>query len=649
MGILYGSNYTGPSIGSSRSSVSLATEGVGGEWGVLTDEEARSIGLPTSGFNVPGNPENLRTALPADVATIGGSLGSLGLTGGESSFGAQATEKLGLNTENAARQVQLSQDRLKQFETPKGEEFSQQDEFAKKEEEKRLAAKEATKANTITFVNPETGQEVVKRGASDSDIRSYAKLGFQVAEADTSEDIMLSSDPEVARLQQEAKQAENELRSMSQALMRFTISDKELRQQTRAIESQWNARINDMREVNDRREQSIKTLGVRLGSRWTGGRGGVFGGVIAAEERAGINRIADLEAQKQTAISNARIAADERNWNVYVEQSKVATATYNEKQKQLAEMQKAAEEKNKEVQAQKRTASVEAAIADLYGQGVTNPATILDALNFTEDGTMVGDVTFDEIEGALDVIERGKSTKDQTTNMIEYSFAQQQGFNGSFMQYIAAKAAAGRAPAQADPMGDLMDTLRLQLLQQQVEQGKEGKPPTANQLTLGSYASRIEQAEPTLHGLEETIAGMNPVSFEAQIFADHPALQSKEIEQYVQASRNYINAILRRESGAVISPTEFSEARKQYLPIPGDSEETLAQKRQNRQLNFETYKRGAGNAYMSMDELLGAAQVTQPTAQTDDYSAAQDAAVGSTVTIDGVAYKKTGDDSYEEI
>jgi hypothetical protein len=59
--------------------------------------------------------------------------------------------------------------------------------------------------------------------------------------------------------------------------------------------------------------------------------------------------------------------------------------------------------------------------------------------------------------------------------------------------------------------------------------------------------------------------------------------QSDAQQQVDQAQRNFINATLRRESGASISPGEFENARKQYFPQPGDKPGVLAQKASNRQ------------------------------------------------------------------
>ncbi len=75
------------------------------------------------------------------------------------------------------------------------------------------------------------------------------------------------------------------------------------------------------------------------------------------------------------------------------------------------------------------------------------------------------------------------------------------------------------------------------------------------------------------------------------------SLVSDDYQSFSQSQRDFINAILRRESGAVISPDEFKNARKQYFPQPGDSDKTLAQKAANRELAASGIARGAGPAY----------------------------------------------------
>lgn len=74
-------------------------------------------------------------------------------------------------------------------------------------------------------------------------------------------------------------------------------------------------------------------------------------------------------------------------------------------------------------------------------------------------------------------------------------------------------------------------------------------------------------------------------------------LVSGDFQKYEQARRNFINAQMRRESGAVISPEEFVNADKQYFPQPGDSKEVIDQKRRNRQTALASMGRDAGPTY----------------------------------------------------
>lgn len=72
---------------------------------------------------------------------------------------------------------------------------------------------------------------------------------------------------------------------------------------------------------------------------------------------------------------------------------------------------------------------------------------------------------------------------------------------------------------------------------------------------------------------------------------------SPEYQKYDQAQRNMINAILRRESGAAISSSEFDNAYKQYIPRPGDSPEKLQEKQRNRQAAIAGIAGGGGQSY----------------------------------------------------
>lgn len=85
-----------------------------------------------------------------------------------------------------------------------------------------------------------------------------------------------------------------------------------------------------------------------------------------------------------------------------------------------------------------------------------------------------------------------------------------------------------------------------------------------------------------------------------------------DAEQFFQARRDFINATLRRESGAVISESEFANAEAQYFPVAGDSPETLKQKAANRAAAIEGFKREAG----PVKDLVGVSKDYQAIADT---------------------------------
>jgi hypothetical protein len=87
---------------------------------------------------------------------------------------------------------------------------------------------------------------------------------------------------------------------------------------------------------------------------------------------------------------------------------------------------------------------------------------------------------------------------------------------------------------------------------------------------------------------------------------------SDEYQQFKQAKADFINAQLRRESGAAISADEFKKADAQYFPQPGDSDKVIAQKALNRKLALEAMVRGAGPTYKPSDSIGTAPASTPP-------------------------------------
>ena len=141
----------------------------------------------------------------------------------------------------------------------------------------------------------------------------------------------------------------------------------------------------------------------------------------------------------------------------------------------------------------------------------------------------------------------------------------------------------------------------------EVETAKAGmKPPTQAQEATALYASRIKQADEVFAGIEEFIntQGIGEMA-QAGLPEFANFMKSEDMQSYQQAQRNFLNAVLRRESGAVISPSEFKEGRQQYFPQPGDKPAVIAQKKANRDLVKKNFISAAGNAYRPYEEAGG--------------------------------------------
>ncbi len=70
-----------------------------------------------------------------------------------------------------------------------------------------------------------------------------------------------------------------------------------------------------------------------------------------------------------------------------------------------------------------------------------------------------------------------------------------------------------------------------------------------------------------------------------------------------QAQRNFVNAVLRRESGAAINESEFQNAKRQYFRQPGDTQEVIAQKQRNRNIAIQGIRREAGPGAVDIDRI----------------------------------------------
>lgn len=126
------------------------------------------------------------------------------------------------------------------------------------------------------------------------------------------------------------------------------------------------------------------------------------------------------------------------------------------------------------------------------------------------------------------------------------------------------------------------------------------KPPTEFQGKSAGYGARAEEADRILNGLETSgqYSRLGAVTGGGTGLANTllTPMMSGETQKAVQAQRDFVNAVLRQESGAAISPAEFDNAKRQYFPQPGEGSDIVQQKAANRKLAIQGFMNNAGNA-----------------------------------------------------
>lgn len=81
-----------------------------------------------------------------------------------------------------------------------------------------------------------------------------------------------------------------------------------------------------------------------------------------------------------------------------------------------------------------------------------------------------------------------------------------------------------------------------------------------------------------------------------------------QAQMYNQASTNFLTAVLRKESGAQITESEWATGNRQYFAQPGDSDEVKGQKRQNRKTAMDAMAVQSGPGQPAVEARRTAAQ-----------------------------------------
>lgn len=320
------------------------------------------------------------------------------------------------------------------------------------------------KSLTITWINPDTGQEI-KREYDNADIRRSdiekfdKSWSIKTAEGYTPDWLRMEGEnyaideetPEEKALAADRKTYDNLIRQ----LQNINVDSDPIFQRTvSAIGGVWDARIREMEVANRSRSESLRQTGIRFGSRYTPG---MFESVISEEERQGASRVAELMSQRDAALLAARSAFEEKEYNKYVQLINQAESRYKESREALIDLQKAQAEQDKKIKERERTNKISTVVSELLEQeGLTDVGDIYAVMQ--ERGF---DGTLKEVSDAFDILNPKEDLAGLSTDYRTYKFMKENGEIPSSWSYIDFETAVSTANRKPDTGDDSSNEFEL--------------------------------------------------------------------------------------------------------------------------------------------------------------------------------------------
>lgn len=369
-----------------------------------------------------------------------------------------------------------------------------------------------TAGNFVTYYNEKTGQEQTLRGDAITDANKQAleQSGYTVASADTSTDT--TENPEITSLETQVTTGQTAIDGFMKKLEASLITDKELRGDIRTISQGYAARMDEARQITEQRKQTIQTLGARTGARYTGGMGGVLGGIISEEERQGLMRITEIENSKQEAIRNAKTEARNYNYNAYTKLMEQADKYQEQKVAELTALKAAQAAQDKVIAEEKKQSEYDALIGEQLAAGVTDPVELFKNLG--------GKVPFDMIGEVIKLMPKGPEDFTLSEGQARYDA------NGKLLA-SRAKTYAPKAPVIPGNM-------------------------TAGQVSAFNSIVGKYNASPLIQASDRTVVLKNSIDQVRENPGDG-ATQLNLVYSYVQALDTYQSAVREGELGLVNS------------------------------------------------------------------------------------------------
>jgi hypothetical protein len=155
---------------------------------------------------------------------------------------------------------------------------------------------------------------------------------------------------------------------------------------------------------------------------------------------------------------------------------------------------------------------------------------------------------------------------------------------------------------------------------------------TEVQAAAEQSANRMEDAEKNFSKVSTANLGVSGAAQSAAsgvpVFGNF--LKSQNFQKMEQSKREWVTALLRKESGAAIGRNEYTSYDRQFFPQAGDGPEVVAQKAEARRVATNALKNSAGPAYKSPSP---APAQSAPAAQYQEGATATNPQTGQKLTF----------------
>lgn len=130
---------------------------------------------------------------------------------------------------------------------------------------------------------------------------------------------------------------------------------------------------------------------------------------------------------------------------------------------------------------------------------------------------------------------------------------------------------------------------------------------TAEKLTEGqskdvNFYARGRSADAELGAREKALTDLPQSLWQNVPIAGNYAL-TPEYQVAKRAAAEFLAVVLRKDTGAAVTPSEFELYGPMFLPAPGDSDQVLEAKRKARKQAMDSIKRGLGTARGMADDI----------------------------------------------